>query len=141
MLYLLQMGTSKVLTTLPLQIQNSWQLSLLELPPCCVPACNTVTSRPDSSGLYTSTVLPGFPSTNAALPPHSRLQTFYPPSAHSVSASSAPSPSPLTPGFPSTPSASSPPALQWNAGGLRARSTELLHFLLSHFVPYLYPGI
>ena len=24
--------------------------------------------------------------------------------------------------------------LQWNAGGLRARSTELLHFLLSHFV-------
>ena len=24
--------------------------------------------------------------------------------------------------------------LQWNAGGLRARSTELLHFLLSHHV-------
>ena len=76
MLYLLQMGPSKVLTTFPLQIQNSWQLSLLELPsPYCVPACNTVTSftvtciatfhcntvasPSDSSGLYTSTVLLG----------------------------------------------------------------------------------
>ena len=33
MLHLLQMGPSKVLTTFPLQIQSSWQLSLLELPP------------------------------------------------------------------------------------------------------------
>ena len=41
---MLQMGTSKVLTTFPLQIQNSWQLSLLELPTSCVPASNTVTS-------------------------------------------------------------------------------------------------
>ena len=43
----------------------------------------------------------------------------------------------LAPGFPSTPPAfSSPPdslrVLQWNAGSLRARSTELLHFLLFH---------
>ena len=40
------------------------------------------------------------------------------------------------PGCPSTPPASSPPdslrVLQWNAGGLRAMSTELLHFLSSH---------
>ena len=39
---------------------------------------------------------------------------------------------------PGCPSASSPPdslrVLQWNAGGLRARSTELLHFLLFHLV-------
>ena len=43
-LHLLQMGPSKVLTTFPFQIQSSWQLSLLELPPpCCVPTCNTVT--------------------------------------------------------------------------------------------------
>ena len=32
-MHLLQMGPSKVLTTFPLQIQSSWQLSLLELPP------------------------------------------------------------------------------------------------------------
>ena len=35
-----------------------------------------------------------------------------------------------------SPASSSPPdslkVLQWNAGGLRARSTELLHFLSSH---------
>ena len=37
MLHLLQMGPSKVLTTFPLQIQNSWQLSLLELPPVVSP--------------------------------------------------------------------------------------------------------
>ena len=28
--------------------------------------------------------------------------------------------------------------LQWNAGGLRARSTELLHFLWSHPVDFIY---
>ena len=33
MLHLLQMGPFKVLTTFPLQIQSSWQLSLLELLP------------------------------------------------------------------------------------------------------------
>ena len=37
MLHLLQMGPFKVLTTL-LLIQNSWQLPLMELPLCCVPA-------------------------------------------------------------------------------------------------------
>ena len=40
------------------------------------------------------------------------------------------------------PPASSPPpdylrVLQWNAGGLRARSTELLHFLSSHPVDHI----
>ena len=43
----------------------------------------------------------------------------------------------LAPGYTSAPPASSPPpdslrVLQWNAGGLGARSTELLHFLSSH---------
>ena len=66
-----------------------------------------------------------------------RLQTSYPPSTHSISSSSAPSPPSLAPGHFSTPPASSPPpdslrVLQWNAGGLQVRSTELLHFLLSH---------
>ena len=123
-LYLLQMGTSKVLTTLPLQNQNSWQLSLLELPPCCVPARNTVTSSTvtstvtphyntvtsplDSSDMYTSTVQSGTPSTNAALRPHPYLLTTYSPSAHFVFSSFASSPPLLAPGCPSTPPASSP---------------------------------
>ena len=96
-----------------------------------------MTPSSDSSNLYTSTVQSGPPSTDAALPPHPRLQTSYLPSAHSISPSSSPSPPSLAPGYPSTPPASFPPpdslrVLQWNAGGLRARSTELLHFLLSH---------
>ena len=75
-------------------------------------------------------------STDAALSRHPRLQTSYPPSAHSIPPSSAPSPS-LAPGHFSMPPVSSPPpdslrVLQWNAGCLRARSTELLHFLSSH---------
>ena len=49
----------------------------------------------------------------------------------------------LAPDRPSTPPASSPPpdslrVLQWNAGGLRARSTELLHFLSSHPVDLIF---
>ena len=74
MLHLLQMGPSKVLTTFPFQIQSSWQLSLLELPPYR----NTVTTSSDSSDMYTSTVQSDLPA-NAALSPHPRLQTSYPP--------------------------------------------------------------
>ena len=141
MLHLLQMGPSKVLTTFPLQIQNSSQLSLLELPPCCVSTRNTVTLSSDSSGMYTSTVQSSPASANAALSPHPRLQTSYPLSA--VSSPSAPSPPSLAPGYPSMPPASSLPpdslrVVQWNAGGLRARSTELLHFLSSHPVDLIY---
>ena len=61
MLHLLQMGLSKVLTTFPLQIQNSWQFSLSDLPLCCVPTCNTVTPSSDSSDRYTSTAQSGPP--------------------------------------------------------------------------------
>ena len=136
MLHLLQMGPSKVLTTFPLQIQNSSQLSLLELPPCCVSTRNTVTLSSDSSGMYTSTVQSSPASANAALSPHPRLQTSYPPSA--VSSPSAPYPPSLAPGYPSMPPASSLRVVQWNAGGLRARSTELLHFLSSHPVDLIY---
>ena len=106
MLHLLQMGPSKVLTTFPFQIQSSWKLSLLELPPCR----NTVTPSSDSYDMYTSTVqYAPPPSANAALSPHPRLQTSYPPSAHFISSSSAPSPPSLAPGCPSAPPASSPP--------------------------------
>ena len=64
---------------------------------------------------------------------------FRPTLAHFISFTSAPSPRSLAPGCSSTLPASSPSTdslrvLQWNAGGLRARSTELLHFLLSYSV-------
>ena len=103
----------------------------------CLPCCNTVTSTSDSSDTYTSTVQSGPPSTDATLSRHPCLQTSYPPSARSISSSSALSPPSLAPGHFSMPPASSPPpdslrVLQWNAGGLRARTTELLHFLSSH---------
>ena len=49
------------------------------------------------------------PSANAALSPHPRLQTSYPPSAHSISSPSAPSPPSLAPGCLSVPPAFSPP--------------------------------
>ena len=72
---------------------------------------------------------------------HSRLQTFYSPSAHLMCSPSAPSSPSPAPGCPSAPPATSPPdslrVLQWNAGGLRARSTELLHFLSSHLVDFI----
>ena len=106
----------------------------------CPPCRNSVTPpSSDSSGTYTSTVESGPPSANAALLPHPRLQTFYPSSSHLISPSPALSPPSLAPGYTSAPPASSPPpdslrVLQWNAGGLRARSTELLHFLSSHSV-------
>ena len=80
--------------------------------------------------MYTSIVQPSPSSASAAFP---RLQTSYPPSAHSVCSPSALSPPSLASGCPSTPP-NSFRVLQWNAGGLRARSTELLHFLSSHRV-------
>ena len=100
-----------------------------------------MTSSSGSSDTYISTVQSNPLSANTALPPHPRLQTSYPLSAHSVSSPPAPSPPSLAPSYPSTPPASSPPnslrVLQWNAGGLRARSTELLHFLLTHSVDFI----
>ena len=91
MLRLLQMGPSKVLTTFLIQFQSSWQLSLLELPPCRI----TVTLSSDSSDTYTSTVQSSPASANAAVSPHPRLQTSYPPSAHSISSPSSPHHHPL----------------------------------------------
>ena len=86
--------------------------------------------------MYTSTVQSSAASANAALSPHPRLQTSYRPSAHFISSPSAPPPPSLVPGFSSASPASTPPeslrVLQWNAGGHRAKSTELLHFLSSH---------
>ena len=134
MLHLLQMGPSKVLTTFPLRIQSSGQLSLLELP--SLPQhCDSLLGLLQHVYLH-CTIWP--PSANAALSPHPRHQTSYPPSAHVISSPSAPSSLSLAPGCLSAPLASSPSTpdslrvLQWNAGGLRARSTKLLHVLSSH---------
>ena len=134
MLHLLQIGPFKVLTTFPLQIQSSWQLSLWELFPCP----NTVTPSSDSSDINTSTVQSGPPRLMLhsrpafvskphiphlpilyllPLPPHHR------PLLLAVLLRLLP---PLPP--------DSPRVLQWNAGDLRARSTELLHFLSFHSV-------
>ena len=107
---------------------HSWSCSLCRI---------TVTPSSDSSDMYTFTVQSSPTSANAALMPHPRLETSYPPSAHSISSPSAPPPQSLAHGFsPAPPASTTPPdsfrVVQWNAGGLRARSTELLHFLSSH---------
>ena len=72
--------------------------------------------------MYTSTVQSSPASANAALSPHPRLQTSYPPSVHSISSPSAPLPPSLAPDFSSAPPAPLPPdslrVLQLNAGGL-----------------------
>ena len=106
-------------------------LTLGAAPSCCVPTRNTVTPSSDSLTMYISTVQSSPSSASAALPLHPRLQTSYFLSTHSVSSPSSPSPLPLARGCPST-SPDSLRVLQWNAGGLRARSTELLHFVSFH---------
>ena len=87
----------------------------------------------DSSGTYTSTVESGPPLLMLHSCPTlvSKLLIPHLPILYLLS------PTSLAPGYTSAPPASSPPpdslrVLQWNAGGLRARSTELLHFLSSH---------
>ena len=59
----------------------------------CPPCRMTVTPSSDSSSMYTSTVQSSPAYANAALPPHPRLQTSYPPSAHFVFSPPAPPPS------------------------------------------------
>ena len=75
----------------------------------CPPCRITVTPSSDSSDMYTSTVQSSPASANAALSPHPRLQTSYPPSAHFISSPSAPPPPSLAPGFSSAPPTSTPP--------------------------------
>ena len=139
MLHLLQMGPFKVFllsfskfrtlgSSQSLSCPPAASLILLEttlwLPPRTPPAC--------ISPLFNLA-----PSANSALLPHPRPQTTCPPSTHFVSFPSAPSSPPHAPSCLSTPPAPSSPSdslrvLQCNAGDLRVRSTELLHFFLSH---------
>ena len=97
-----------------------------------------MTPASDSSAMYTSTVQSSSLFANAALPPHQRLQTSYPLSAYSVPLPLPPYYRPLLLAVLLRLRLPLPPdslrVLQWNAGGLRARSTELLHFLSSHLV-------
>ena len=75
------MGPSKVLTTFPLQIQSYCQLSLLKLLP--LPQhCDSLLEFLQHVYLHCA-IWP--PSANAALSPHPRLLTSYPPSAHYIS--------------------------------------------------------
>ena len=88
------------------QIQNSWQLLLLELTLLLHPLsqhCDFLPGLLRHLYLHCS-IWP--PSAKAALPPHPRIQTSYPFSVHFVSSSSSASSSlPLAPGFPCTPPA------------------------------------
>ena len=61
----------------------------------CPSGRTTVTPSSDSSDMYTSTVQSSPASANAALSPHSRLLTYYPRYAHSISSPSAPLHRPL----------------------------------------------
>ena len=121
-------------------------------PPCCVPAssggpttANTLSSSSDFFNLCISTVLcgPSGPFFQCSVPPRPHLQTSYPFSALFVTSLSAPSPPPhvlavflysLLP-FPPIDSLR---VLQWNSGGLRAISTELLYSISSHPVDLIY---
>ena len=134
MLHLLQMVPCKMLTTFPLQIQNSWQLSLLELPPCCVPTRNTVTSSSDFSDLYNSIV----PSGPPLLMQHSLPTLIFKPLIPLLPIlyllPLPPHHRPFWLSFYASCLLSPPDSLRvlyWNAEGLRAESTELLHFLSS----------
>ena len=127
---MLQMGPSKVFTTLPLQIQSSWQLSLLELPPLSY-HCDSILRLIRLYNLAPPLLMLHSRITPVSKPPIPicLFYIFFP--------FPCPPPPSLAPGHFSMPPASSPPpdslrVLQWNAGGLRAKSTELLHFLLSH---------
>ena len=112
MLHLLQMGPFKALDTLLFWIQNSRQLSPLELSfllhPCFFwrfHTSNTVPSSLSSPSWYTSTVQPGPSGISSANTSPSNLLS---PSAHFISPPSAPSPCPHVSGCFPIPPASFP---------------------------------
>ena len=134
MLYLLLMNLSKVLSTYSLQIQNSWQLSLLELPP---PAASLFATLSLSPRTTPTCIPPLYNLTPFMLMLHSRLTLVFKPLTpfYPFVPSSALSSLPLLAVFLRLPLPLLPDSLrllQWNAEGLRARNIKLLHFLSSH---------
>ena len=111
-----------------LDSSHSWRCALF-----CVPDC---LGGPTPTNTNFSTRPIWLPSANAVLPPHPCFQTSYPPSSHFIYSQSVSSPPfmfltvflylllPLPP--------DTFTVLRWNAGGLRPRSTKLLHFISSH---------
>ena len=91
--------------------------------------------------MYTSTVQSGTSSANAALPPHPCLQISYPlrPILYLLSLPPTTVPCSRLSFYASCLlSPDSLRVLQWNAGGLQASSTKLLHLLSSHPVDLIY---
>ena len=131
-----KMGPSKVLTTFLIPIQSLSQFLLAALTLGAAPCRITVTPSSDSFDMYTSTVQSSPASANAAISPHSRLQTSYAPLPIIYLLPLPFHHYPLLLAFLLRLLPPLPPdslrVLQWNAGGLQVRSTELLHFLSSH---------
>ena len=122
-----------MLTTFRLPIQSSWQLSLLELPPlpnhCDSPPRTPSTRIPPLWNLAPPLLMLHSRPTLGSKPliPHLPIIYLLPlPSHHRPSLLAI-----LLRLLPPLPP-DSLRVFQWNAGGLRARSTELLHFLSFH---------
>ena len=95
---------------------------------------NTVTSSSDSSGMYTSTVQSGPSLLMLYSCPTLIFKPLIlnPPILYFLPLPLISVPCSWPPFYASSPPPDSLRALQWNAGGLRTRSTELLHFLSTH---------
>ena len=136
-----------MLTTILLRLKNLGSSHSWRFPPCCIPVFSGGSHLPTLSFLFGFLQLVYlYCSTRYIRPPICQCCTSAPPSSSNLLPSFcslyifsffAPSPPPHVSGsFLILPASSSFPdllrVLQWNAGGLRARSTELLHFISSH---------
>ena len=143
MLHLLHMGSFKCSPLFFFRFKILGSSHSWSCPPCGFLACSggpTPTNIApfffDSSSLYTCTVQPG-PFGFLCIPATPSPSNFLHFSIHSVFSLSVPPPVHYAPScFSVLPAFSSRHVslrvLQWNVEGLRPRSTELLHFILSY---------
>ena len=108
----------------------------------CFPCRNTVTPSSDSSDTYTSTVQSGPPllMLHSRVTPVSKPSIFHLPILYLLPLLLHHRPLHLVIFLRLLPPLLPPGSLrvlQWNAGGLRGRNTELLHFLSSHPVDFI----